>query len=76
MNFSIDELTIIGMYTGGELTEESREGLIRELADARPFIEDGELRNLVDSVREKVRCMSEEELEKIDLTFVIDVVNE
>ena len=51
MNFSIDELTIISMYTGGELTEGSRERLIQELVDAGPFIENGELRNLVDKVQ-------------------------
>lgn len=71
MNFLIDELTIISMYTGGELTEESREGLIRELADVDPFIEERELRTLADSVREKVRCMSDGEFEKIDLTYVL-----
>lgn len=71
MNFSIDELTIISMYTGGELTEESRERLIQELADAGPFIEDGELRNLVDGVREKVRCMSDGEFAEVDLSLAL-----
>ena len=71
MNFSIDELTIISMYTDGELTGESRERLLRELADAGPFIPDEELRGLVDDVREKVRCMSEDEFAEIDLSLVL-----
>lgn len=71
MIFSIDELTIISMYTGGELTEGSREKLLRELADAGPFISDEDLRSLVDSVREKVRCMSEEEFAEVDLSLAL-----
>lgn len=63
-DFTFEEMNLMCIYNTG-----SRNGLIASLEDMRPHLGDDEteLRELTDSALEKLRTMSDEEFDKLEL---------
>lgn len=64
MNFTTDELNLMCIYNTG-----TREGTLDALAAMRGYLEpdETELRNMTDSVMEKLEQMSDGDFDKLDL---------
>lgn len=64
MNFTTDELNLMCIYNTG-----TREGTLDALAAMREYLEPGEteLRDMTDSVMEKLEQMSDADFDKLDL---------
>jgi hypothetical protein len=72
MMFSIEEISLMNMYSHSEKKE-----LIKELKNTYPYIpdEDKEMKELVESVIRKLMAISDDKFANIDFTLAIsDIV--
>jgi len=70
MMLTVEELTIIKMYSDDEL---DRIHVVASLTRSLPLIDVAEIRDLVQSLIEKVSTMSDAEFRNIDLSLAFDI---
>ena len=62
-NFTVEEVNLICIYAG-----ESRGEVIEDIERALPYIDDPDMEELSNRIIEKLRNMTDEEFEQLELT--------
>ena len=69
MTFTIDEKTIIKMYSGCQL---NRDDVLASIQQSLPFVEEKEIAELMSAVIRKINTMTAEAFEGIDLSNALE----